>query len=300
MRTPILLHLREWEGEAGFLQELAGQTLWSARPLLPEARPASRPRRSSTGGSSEWRIVYDGPGLVEGRIQRIVSSRAPDGTRQVAYEDGEVFQVDADGGEILHLRGPADRAADRRSLERALGAPFALALAPRGIYLLHASGVAIEGVALALAAPSGGGKSTLAAAAARNGLARLADDQLPVRLGRTPAVLPRFPQLKLGPGENYPPQAPEEIRFGALVEIEHSPATEEAAIDRLPTGAAALALTRATVAARLFDEELLAAHFTACAEAAERVAVARLTFPSGVDRLPGALAALGELANRLA
>ena len=201
MRTPIVLELDAGDEGPGFLQTVAGEPLWSARPLLSEARPCDRPRRPSPGGAVGGRVVYDGPGLVEGRIQRIVSSLAPGGARQVAYEDGEVFQVDADGGAIRRLRGPADPAAARSSVERALGAPLALALAPRGVYLLHASGLAVAGLALALAAPSGGGKSTLAAAGARRGLDRLADDQLPVRLGRTPAVLPRFPQLKLASGE---------------------------------------------------------------------------------------------------
>jgi hypothetical protein len=38
------------------------------------------------------------------------------------------------------------------------------------------------------------------------------------------------------------------------------------------------------VAVRLFDAELLAAHLAACAAAAAGLAVARLRFPSGLDR----------------
>lgn len=284
----------------GFLQELAGQPVWSARPILPDARPADRPCVEPPSPSAPARTVYDGPGLVEGRLQRIVSELAGDGRRWVTFEDGERYEIAAGGAAIVRVTGPAGAEAERRSLERALGAPLALALAPRGIYLLHASALLVDDAALALTAPSGGGKSTLAAAGFRAGLARLADDQLPVRLGAAPAALPRFPQLKLRTAEDLGRLGPAEVCLAALLEISHSSAREETAIEPLPASGAALALARATVASRLFDEALLAAHFDACAAAAERVAVARLRYPSGLRRLPEVLVALAEFARALA
>jgi len=299
LRPPIVLRLRDSEGEAGYLQELAGESFWSAQPILAGARPAPRPERPRGTPDAAPRVVYDGPGLVEGRIQRIVSEVSSDGTRRVTFEDGERFEIDAGGSAIVRVAGSAVPEAAGRCLERALGAPLALALAPRGVYLLHASALVLADTALALSAPSGGGKSTLAAAGFRAGMDRLADDQLPVRLDGAPAALPHFPQLKLAAAEGRGARGPREIPLGALVELAHSPAHREARIEPLSAAGGALALTRATVAARLFDEPLLAAHFAACAEAAERMTVARLTYPSGLHRLPEALAVLADLAHEL-
>ena len=295
MRTPIVLQLRDSEGEAGFLQELAGQTLWSALPVMPESRPGRRPSQSSPGSSSEWRVVYDGPGLVDGGLARMRSERGDDGARRVEFEDGERFWIDPDGDRVVRVNAVSD---GDRSLERALGAPLALALAARGVFMIHAAALLARRGVLALTADSGAGKSTLAAAAARHpdlDLARIADDLLPVRLGPAPAALPHFPQLKLSAAEAYGPGAPAVLSWLALVEIEHSAAYSTVELERLGRADACRAIARATVAARLFDRGLLTAHFDACAEASAAVAVFRLRYPSGRERLREPLAALAAL-----
>jgi hypothetical protein len=295
----ILLELGGVEGAAGFVQRFAGAALWSDRPVLAGALPAARPARAAGPQPSRWTTTYDGPGWIEGRLQRIVAALGEDGSRRVVFEDGETFDVAADGGTIRRCAGPRLAPPGSRTIERALGAPTALALAARGVYLLHASAVRAGPRPLALAAPTGSGKSTLAAAAARRGLARLADDQLPVRLAPDPALLPHFPQLKVPFEEAYPQSAPPSLPFGALLEIAHAPETPRARIERLPSAHGALALSRATVAARLFDASLLAAHFDACARAAATLPVARLEFPSGLDRLGEAVEALAAFAESL-
>jgi len=79
-----------------------------------------------------------------------------------------------------------------------LGPVFSLLLVQRGHFPLHASAVAIQGRAVAIAAPSGGGKSTTAAALLARGHRLLADDVTALRLdGATPLVLPGYPFLKL-------------------------------------------------------------------------------------------------------
>jgi hypothetical protein len=60
--------------------------------------------------------------------------------------------------------------------------------------------VVVRGRAIAIAADSGGGKSTTAAALLARGHELLADDVTALRLdGRSPEVLPGYPQLKLTP-----------------------------------------------------------------------------------------------------
>jgi len=165
---------------------------------------------------------------------------------------------------------------------------------------LHASALVIDRRVVALTAESGGGKSTTAAAATSLSLDRIADDQLPVRLGPHPRALPHFPQPKLAAAAHYPAEAPAALRLLALVEIAHAPTTEAISIERQSQSAASLALARATVAARLFDRALLADHFVATTNAAASCVVARLSYPSGVERLPEVLTALREWARTLA
>lgn len=297
--APIALVLSDQEGTQGYLQPLAGLALWTARELAAGATPAPRPEIRLQPPAADWRLVYDGPGLVEGRLQRISSWIEPTGFRRVDFEDGESFLVDGAGTAVVRRRRPQTRERPESTLERALGGPLALALALRGIYLLHASALRIERRVVALTAESGGGKSTAAAAGASLSLERIADDQLPVRLGPHPRALPHFPQPKLAVEAHYPAEAPAALRLLALVEIAHAPTTEGISIERYPQSAASLALARATVAARLFDRALLAEHFVATTTAAAACVVARLSYPSGIERLPEALAALGEWAKEL-
>jgi len=280
--NPIALRLASGGGLEGFAQRLADTWLWSDAPIGTGARPARLPKPSEASAPGDWRLVYDGPGLVDGRIERVVSKIAPGGERRVDFADGECYEIARDGALLRRVAGSLSLA---DSAARALGAPLALALALREILLLHASAVRVDGRALALVAPSGGGKSTFARRAAARGIPRLADDILPVRLDPPPAALPHFPQLKLAPEESYPDQAPEALPLAALIEIAHSPATRQISTTRFEPAAATFALVRATVAARLFDEQLLTRHFAACARAAETLPVLRLTYPSGIDHL---------------
>lgn len=278
----IVLRLTPDRAGAGFSQRLADGWLLSDLPIAAGARPATLDPPLAPRARGVWRRVYDGPGLVDGRIERVVSRVAPGGERRVEFADGERYEISADGGFLHRIGGHLSLS---EASARALGAPLALALALRDVHLLHASAVGLNGRALALVAPSGGGKSTLARHAVAHGLPRLADDILPVRLGASSEALPRFPQLKLRPAEEYPEDAPDVVSLGALIELAHSPATRGIASERLEPAAAAFALVRATVAARLFDEQLLSRHFAACTRAAQGLPVFHLTYPSGIERL---------------
>ncbi|MEO8197675.1 MAG: hypothetical protein ABI689_13250, partial [Thermoanaerobaculia bacterium] len=206
--TPTIVLQLDREGASqGFLQRLAGEFVWCDLPLTHDAEAAGMGSRPRPARDRIWTPIYDGPGLLAGGIERIRSARGDLGAYRITHQDDETFLVTADGGTVRRLPGgaPASGPAD---ITRALGAPLAVALALREIYLLHASALAgVDGPVVALSVESGGGKSTLAAAAAAHpelGLRRVADDQLPVRLGRSPAALPHFPQMKLPAADQYP------------------------------------------------------------------------------------------------
>lgn len=288
-------------GGDGFVQTVAGESLWCDLALAPEAGPAPRPALERIREGETGVLHYEGPGVVAGRIERVRAGSRPEGIRFVEFESGDRFVVAADGGWIARTEGsPAATSAERR-LELAVGAPLALALALRGTHLLHASAVAGPVGVVALAGESGVGKSTLAAAAAARpelGLARVADDILPVRLGAEPLSLPHFPQLKLASEAGYPATEATRAPLVAVLTLERRAEASPLELERLEGAAALAALIRAGVAVRLFDAELLAPHLEACARAAAVLPVLQLRFPSGERGLEQVLERLAEWAGR--
>src|SRR4029077_52896 len=88
------------------------------------------------------------------------------------------FAIDA-GGKRIEVRW-----ADSTTLENArsylLGPVLGFLLRLRGVTCLHASAVAVDDFAVAIAGPPGSGKCTTAAAFARRGHAVLSDDVVPL------------------------------------------------------------------------------------------------------------------------
>jgi len=79
-----------------------------------------------------------------------------------------------------------------------LGAAMSVILRQRGMLVLHASSVAINGRVIAFMGGSGWGKSTLANAFHAKGYPVLTDDVLAIDMQSTsPVVIPAFPQFKL-------------------------------------------------------------------------------------------------------
>lgn len=159
------------------------------------------------------------------------------------------------------LRWPADAA--RR--DEFLNGPVLLStLAARGIYALHASAFRVGGdiraPTLAVIAPSGTGKSTLARAAWQRGWERLSDDLLPTRVDDDGGVvlLPHFPQLKLPAAEQYPAQRPARVPLVALAVLERADTTTTAPL--LPKDVMQTVLS-STISARLFAPAVLQEHW---------------------------------------
>ena len=111
------------------------------------------------------------------------------------------------------------------------------------------------------------------------------DDILPVFSSpQGVAALPHFPQLKLPAADQYPLDAPAVLPLGAVYVLS-APAP---AVEIRPLGhrQAMPAMIRHTIATRLFDRRLLAAHLAFCAGVAARVPVWSLAYPHQPEGLP--------------
>lgn len=173
--------------------------------------------------------------------------------------------------QIEVLRWPA-----RESLrEEFLYGPVLLsALAARGIYALHASAFrlgAADAPVVAVIAPSGTGKSTLARAAHLRGWQRLSDDLLPTTIDAAarPLLLPHFPQLKLPAEQQYPRDQPAVVALSALIVLERAGATT---IAPLPPRDAMHTVLSSTISSRLFPPAVLQEHLRFASAIAAAVA----------------------------
>jgi hypothetical protein len=126
-------------------------------PFLPEVAASLRPDVSIETG------IPGGPRL--------------DTDLEIEWPD--VGRVLVRAGRQVYVR-PADGARTEVIAELLSGAVLAIVLEQRGAFVLHASAVAIDGMAVALTGPSGAGKSSAAALFAGAGYDVVADDCLPV------------------------------------------------------------------------------------------------------------------------
>lgn len=196
-----------------------------------------------------------------------------------------------------------------------LGAAMAVLLHQRGLLVLHASAVALQGSAVVFLGNKGWGKSTLAAVLAQRGHSVISDDV--VALGKDadggPTLLPAFPQIKLWPnsvealGGN-----PEDLpRLSTLFEKRHYDVTTQFArtplplkcifllgigetvrVDPVQAQDAIVELIRHSYSAR-FAVHLLSGkeggrHLMQCSALARRVPICRLERPADLSLLPDA------------
>ncbi len=192
-----------------------------------------------------------------------------------------------------------------------LGPVLSLLLHQRGLLVLHASAVAIDGQAVAFIGRKGWGKSTTAAALHARGHALVTDDILAVDLSAEgiPHVAPGFPQLKLRPEAARAALGDDPDALPVL----HRRVTKRArrategfssaslplqriyVLDRGPSlciepvahQEAFLELTRHTFNQRLVkDKHTAPAHFRRRARLAGRVPLQRLKRKAALDALP--------------
>ncbi|MEL6441766.1 MAG: hypothetical protein AAFQ80_21245 [Cyanobacteria bacterium J06621_8] len=115
-----------------------------------------------------------------------------------AYWEGVGTFLIKEGREIIV--DPVAEADEYRLRLFILGAAIGTILHQRGLLVLHASGVDIDGQAVVFMGNKGWGKSTIAANLNAKGYNLIGDDVIAIDLsGKEPMVLPAFPQLKLWP-----------------------------------------------------------------------------------------------------
>ncbi|HAP99851.1 MAG TPA: serine kinase [Rhodospirillum rubrum] len=153
--------------------------LWTRDDRLPDVTIAFgrvTPVESASPGMN-WHVV--GEGMFRFTVASVGSYR---------ISRGRVITIDPQAGVVA--------SAVRQYL---LGTAFGVLCHQRGLLPLHASCVAINGRAVAIAGASGAGKSSLAAALVRLGYPLLGDDVCVIDASEinAPHVLPAIPRLKL-------------------------------------------------------------------------------------------------------
>ncbi|WP_141246024.1 serine kinase [Mesorhizobium sp. WSM3859] len=201
-----------------------------------------------------------------------------------------------------------------------LGPVMALALHQRGLLVLHASAIEVDGKSVIFMGDKGAGKSTTAGAMIRAGHRLLTDDVVALDLSDPdrPIILPGFPQLKLAADAagairleraEVRPQVHPQIDK-AQHRLRDGFAAEAAPVSRLYvlergvraatsalSGAAALpAIIKFSYITRFgrqaLPEGFAALHLRQCAQIAGRIGVSRLEVPAGLDRIDEAVAAI--------
>ena len=234
-------------------------------------------------------LIFQGPGRIGNVVGEVQCIRNTNGF-QLEVDRAGTVGINSQGTEIvLHERAP-NGSPDVLS-EVVLGPALILALALQGTWCLHASAVASSGQVVCFLGRSGSGKSTLAAFLDEfdRSYCRLADDILPVRPGRDGLdTLPRYPQLKLPPdAQPSLGVAAERVPLAAIYVIAGTDRVEtKPEVRSLAAQDATLALVRLTVAARIFDNHLLARHLAFCANVAGQIPVRELAYPRSYDMLP--------------
>ena len=149
---------------------------------------------------SEFDHVFDLSYLTAPLIESVNLEPVDVDLQKVAYRItywGGVEFVVFDSGAQIRMSYPAT--SNFEDVAAILAGPvLGFAMRLLGVFCIHASVVAIDGHALALVAPSGGGKSTTAAALAARGHSIISDDVLALRIERDGVVVqPGFPWLRL-------------------------------------------------------------------------------------------------------
>ena len=270
----------------------------------------------------EWAEFERAAGLASHDVSILLqpASAAPPPARLTRTEwvffrpSAGAFQV-REGREISITPLPESGARELRLF--LLGSAWGALCYQRGILLLHASFVAVDGQATGFCGPSGSGKSSLAAALVAHGASLLGDDLCNVTFaGDGPALIyPSAPRLKLwqdGVEQNFfPAQDLERDHF--RLDKFHIPAHRSAPAAPIPIKAlyllawgplevthlrGALAL-QALVQHATYRKDLLepmgviADHWARLAELARCIPIRRLTRPKDWEGLEATIALLG-------
>jgi hypothetical protein len=234
---------------------------------------------------------------------------------RLAYDDGTTFVIAANG-RALWGKGPRGATLEDTATYL-LGPVMGFVLRLRGTPSLHASVVAVDGRAVALAGHSGHGKSSSAAAFARLGFPVLGDDVAALTEDdATVRVQPAYPRVRLWPEavegmfgseEALPrltptwpkrflglggPEAPfhcEALPLAAVYVLdEREPGSREPAFQELGPREALLALVEHSYVAYLLDRDMRSREFALLSRVAGETPVVRVRPPDDLSQI-GAL-----------
>ncbi|EGJ32069.1 MULTISPECIES: hypothetical protein [Moorena] len=222
----------------------------------------------------------------------------------IYLKDTGLFLVQG-GNTIIII--PAAGACLSRIQTALVGTVMAILLYQRGLLVLHASVVNINGGAVVFLGNSGEGKSSIAAALHTQGYRIITDDVAPVRLDQGKAkVAPSFPQIKLS-REVAKVLGYDQDKLGLLVPKLNKPgyllnqdftqallpirciyvlvSGSQLSIKRLKLQEAVMELSHHSRLNSLFDSEK-ASHLLQCAQLANQCSVYRLQRPRNLALLP--------------
>jgi hypothetical protein len=262
-------------------------------------------------------VVAEDDGEPDVRVRRGVLDKRPFEVRegfQTHVAPDEIWIRHSRVGTFLARQGreivvdPLPGVEERVIRSYIVKAALAAVLLQRGKLILHASGVAIGGVAVAFVGASGMGKSTTSAALHARGHPVIADDLLGVDVygADTPVALPGFPQVLLLPESatalgrdpsSLPRVSPLSDKFKldtptgfsveavplrriyALADADHD------AIEPLGGREGVATLVAHTFGIVAFGQGAKPAHFLLCAELVKRAPVRRLARARQLERL---------------
>jgi hypothetical protein len=230
----------------------------------------------------------------------------------IVYYDDTQFWLRRSGTEIWGIWPKTSTLEDACSY--LLGPVLGLLLRLRGVTCLHASAIALGGESVAFVGTEGAGKSTTAAAFAREGVGVLSDDVVALKESETgflvvpayphislwpesvamlygsPDALPHFSKswekrrLKLDDGqarfENYP------LPLGAVYFLGERRANDAPLVEEVRPQAALLSLVADTFANKVLDREMRAREFEVLGRLVKSVPVRRVFPNSDPTRIP--------------
>ena len=265
-----------------FAYRVAGGELLADRPLSWLSALAGGERMARLPPRGQWSSpvgdpLFAGRAFLARRERQLECRRVAAGFELEVAELGRFAYQEKEG--VVRLWASTADADPELLAEVLLGPLLALALAQRGVFLLHASACELEGATWLFLGESGQGKSTLAA---RMGGRQLADDQAAVEAS-SHLLLPDFPQPKLDPSRLPALLAVGRRPLAGIAMLQKAAANAEPAL--LPSSplVAAAGILRHTTAARCFDQELLRCHLDFAAGLVAEVPCFTLVYPHHQD-----------------
>jgi len=295
---------------------LYGMRLKSVTPL---------PGPEITGSGQAAIELLTGPALLFSKARREAGicpeekewfrhAGLPDGSDYLRWSGLFEFLISADGRRITcrELNG-ATHGSFQTYL---LGQVLSFALLKQGIETLHATGIVINGGAVAFLGNCGYGKSSLGAAFLQEGYPLLTDDLLvlkeegdrfvaypgPARIKLFPEIAKRLlgdrvngtPMnndtskliIPLGPGETVSPECAFPLKAIYILRPPTSLQNSRVVIRRLSPRHAFLAVTKNTFNAVVVAPERLKRQFVLASRLAENVPVKSLSYPRALQHLP--------------